>query len=471
MPHGQDIARSDAAPPPPPLKPIKRGDRQSRFLAQSVLLEEGGSSGLIRLATLTISGVIAAFLVWSAVTEVEEVAVAPGEVVPSGQIMPVQHLEGGIIKEMLVKEGDLVEKGQLLLRMDPEAAHSEQEQMRARAVGLALKAERLRAVGLGLAPDFTKVQEVSKYPGLVTDQQSIYEGQMSSRDNRRAVLQTQLEQKKADLALLKDREHTLRQAVSLLTEEFKLRENLLKQGLTTKIIYLDIKRQLNTQQGELDKLRSDRQRAVEGINEYSTKLNELDTSLKETALTELGTTTSELAQITEALLKLDDRVERLDVKTSVRGVVKLPATPPSGVRIRTEKGVVVPPGSVILEVVPLERDMIVEVKITTRDIGHVKVGQPVKVKVATYDYSRYGGITGELRDISASTFLDEKEKNLPYYKGTVSLDRSYVGFDPERNRILPGMTATADITTGKKTLLQYILKPVYSSVSESFRER
>lgn len=461
MPHGQDLVQASAPPPP---KPIKRGDRQSRFLAQSVLLEEGGSSGLIRIATLTISGVIAAFLVWAAITEVEEVAVASGEVVPSGQIQSVQHLEGGIIKEILVQEGDLVEQDQVLLRMDPQAANSEREQMRARAVGLALKAERLRAVGGGEKPDFSRIPEAEKFPSLVADQQAIYASQLASRDNRREVLVKQMEQKKADITLLKDREATLRQGIALLMEEFKLRESLYNQGLMSKIIFLDTKRELNTQQGELAKLTSDRQRAVDAVSEAKQKLDELDTTLRETALVEMGTVTSELAQVSETLAKLDDRVSRLEVRAPVRGVVK-------GMKTHTVGGVI-PPGNVVLEIVPVEKELIVEGKITTRDIGHVRVGQPVKVKVTTYDYSRYGGITGELKEISASTFIDEKDRNpQPYYKGIIALDRSYVGYDPERNRVLPGMTVQADITTGKKTLLQYLLKPVYSSVSESFRER
>ncbi|MEO5335512.1 MAG: HlyD family type I secretion periplasmic adaptor subunit [Magnetospirillum sp. WYHS-4] len=460
MPLGQDIVKVDA---PPPLAPVKRGDRQSRFLAQSVLLEEGGSSGLIRVATLTISTVVAAFLGWAAITEVEEVAVAQGEVVPSGQIQSVQHLEGGIIKEIIVQDGDLVERDQPMLRMDPQAAYSEHEQMRARAIGLGLKAERLRSVGAGVKPDFSKIPEAQKYPSLILDQQSIYESQIASRDNRREVLLKQLEQKKSDISLLRDREATLRQGVSLLQEEFRLRDSLLKQGLTTKVLYLDIKRELNVQQGELSKLQSERSRAFESLNEATQKLLELDTTLRETAMVEMGTVTAELAQVNESLAKLDDRVRRLEVRAPVRGVVK-------GMKTHTVGGVI-PPGGVALEIVPLEKELIVEAKISTRDVGHVRVGQPVKVKVTTYDYARYGGITGELKDISASTFLDEKDKNQPYYRGVVSLDRNYVGFDPERNRVLPGMTVQADITTGKKTLLQYLLKPVYSSISESFRER
>lgn len=455
----KDLVKADSGGGP---QPIRRGDRQVRHLAQSVLLEEGGSSGLIRIATLTISAVVTAFLIWAAFTEVDEVAVASGEVVPTGQVQTIQHLEGGIISEILVKEGDLVEGGQVLFRLDPSASLAELEQMRARRVGLALKAERLRAYGQGVAPDFARqVPDAQMYPSLIADQQAIYDSQLVALENRRQVIIKQVEQRKSDLKLFSKREATLRRNITLLKEELVLREDLLAKGLTSKIVVLDLKRELNQSRGDISRLLGEKQTAVESMQESEKRLIELGSDLKENALTEMGGVTSELAQVRETITKLRDRVRRLQIKASVRGIVK-------GLKAHTLGGVI-PPGGVVAELVPLEKELIVEARISTRDIGHVQVGLPVRVKVVTYDFARYGGITGELRDISASTFLDEQGE--PYYKGIVALDRSYVGYDPERNRVLPGMTVQADINTGKKTLLQYLLKPVYVAMSQGFRER
>ena len=182
---------------------------------------------------------------------------------------------------------------------------------------------------------------------------------------------------------------------------------------------------------------------------------------REQALAELSESANELIQVEEALIEAKDRVRRLDIVTPVRGIVK-------GLRVHTVGGIV-PPGEVISEIVPLDEELIIEAKIQPRDVGHVRFGQPVTVKVTTYDFARFGGISGELKDVSASTFLDEQGE--PYYKGIVSLDKNYVGSDPGQNRVMPGMTVQADIKTGKKTLFSYLLKPVYSSVSTSFRER
>lgn len=439
---------------------VRRGDRQTRFLAQSVILEEAGSSGLIRIAMITIGVVICAFIIWSAVTNVDEVAIASGEVVPTGQVQSIQHLEGGIISEILVSEGEIVEKEQVLLRLDASSAAADLGQVKARRMGLQLQRERLRAIGSGQPPDFSFAGP--EYQRLMDDQLLVYESSINADDNRRKVIVAQIEQRKQELVLLEEEEETLSRTADLRLQEFEMREDLFRRGLTTKISYLDAKRALNEIRGELANLIVERQRNQESLAEQEGRLEEFDTDAREEALSEMGEVTNELAQVNETLSRLIDRVRRLEVVAPVRGVVK-------GLQIHTVGGVI-PPGAVILELVPLDKELVVEARITTRDVGHVRKGQPVTLKVTTYDFARYGGISGELRDVSATTFVDEATGD-PYYKGIVAMDRGYVGFDPEKNRVLPGMTVQADIKTGRKTLLEYLMKPVVSSVKTAFRER
>jgi adhesin transport system membrane fusion protein len=438
---------------------VQRGDRQAKFLAQSILLEEAGSPRLIRLALLTICAAVAAFIGWAAVTNVDEVAVAAGEVVPTGQIQVLQHLEGGIISAILVRDGDIVDPGQVLLRLNPATSTAELREARALLTGLLLRAERLGAVAEGRAPDFAFA--VAEYPQLVADQMSIFKGQIQAADNRRSVLKRQIEQKSSELALFNEQEDMLRKQVSLLEEELSMREQLYQKGLASKIVYLDVQRDVNRARGDMTKLVGERRTTAAALSESRSRLDQLDSDLKEAALNERGQVTSEIAQVRESIRKSEEKVRRLEIRAPLRGIVK-------GLKNHTIGGVIVP-GNVVLEVVPLDQELVVEARISTRDIGHVQVGHPATLKVVTYDFARYGGITGEVRDISASSFLDEKGQ--PYFKGTVAMDRNYVGFDPERNRVLPGMTVQADISTGKKTLLQYLLKPVYASVSQAFRER
>lgn len=438
---------------------VKRGNRQPRFLAQSVVLEEVGIPGIIRVAILTVCLSVAGFVFWAAITVVDEVAATTGEVVPSGQVQTIQHLEGGIISEILIREGDLVEAGEILLRLDPEAAHAELAQAKARRAGLMLKAERLRAFGEKRSPDFSFVG--GEFASLVRDQQTIFEVQEDTRRNRRDVLLKQIDQRSSEVDLFEDQELTMEKNISLLEEELSMRQTLFEKGLSPKIVYLDIKRQVNQAQGDFAKLQGEWQRASEALDEARSRLAEEDAKIREKALSEMGSVTREVAQVRESINKLEDRVRRLDIKAPVRGIVK-------GLKANSVRGVLAP-GAVIMEIVPMDEELVVEARITTNDVGHVRPGFPVKVKILTYDYARYGGITGVLKSVSATTFVDER--NIPYYKGTIVLDRNYVGFDSEKNRVLPGMTVQADIKTGKKTLLQYLLKPVYSSVDRSFRER
>lgn len=439
---------------------VRRGDRQTRFLAQSVILEEAGSSSLIRAAMVAIVLVICSFLGWAAITNVDEVAITTGEVIPTGKVQAIQHLEGGIVSEIPIQEGELVEKDQVLLRLDPSGPQTELNRMKARRAGLELQVERLRAIGTGREPDFSFVNLA--YREMVDDQMIIYDSQMEAHAERQKVILTQIEQKKQELALIDEQEETLSRNADILLEEFLLREELYEKGLTTKIAYLDAKRALNDARGELSNLIVDRQRTGQSLAESRKRLAELDTDSREQALTEMGVVTNELSQLIETLDQVLDRVRRLTVWSPVRGYI-------NGLKINTVGGVI-PAGAIVMEIVPIDEELIIEARINTRDIGHVAPGDPVTVKITTYDFARYGGISGELKEISATTFIDEQTGD-PFYKGTITLDRGYVGFDPERNKVLPGMTVQADIKTGRKTLLAYLLKPVVSSVKTSFQER
>ncbi len=438
---------------------VRRGDRQTRYLAQSVILEEAGSSGLVRIAVITVSGVICAFIIWAALTVVDEVAVTSGEVVPTGRVQVIQHLEGGIVSKILVKDGDIVEAGQILMSLDPAAAVAELTQNRARLTSLELQGERLRAMGEGREPDFSFVGP--GFSNLVADQNRIFESSVNAGINRRIVLRDQIKQREAELSIFREEEETLLRNLQILEEEFAMREALYAKGLTSKMVYLDVQRDLNDGIGDLAKLTSERIKTAEALKESLNRLIEVDTNMREASMGEMGDLMAETASLRESILRSEDRVNRLDIRSPVRGIVK-------GLEANTIGGII-PPAGVLMEVVPLDEELIIETRIVTRDIGHIRTGQGVTVKVTTYDFARYGGINGTLFDVSATTYMDEE--GAPYYRGLIRVEKNFVGTDDTRNLILPGMTVQADIKTGDKTLLEYLLKPVVSSVNESFRER
>ena len=450
---------SEAAVQDTAIQRFRRSRRMARYLSHAVLLEEGGISVFVRSAMVMLSVGFLALIAWSATTEIKETAITFGQVMPTSAVNKIQHLEGGIIEQIMVRDGDLVEKGQVLVRLKADGAQAELSQTETKLGNLQLEAERYRALAEGRDPDFASL--LAQYPELARNQQEIYNIQTELDRNQNEILQVQIKERNAELAQLSEQEATLRKSVDLLSQEVTMRRSLYEQGLNSKVLFLNIQRELNEAQGNLSGVVAEQARARETIAEAKLRLNELEKSQREEAITELGRLGGEIAQTREALRKLRDRVARLEIVAPTRGYIK-------GLQFTTIGGVIAP-AQIVMELVPVDDDLIAETRISTEDIGHVHLGQPVTVKVSAFDFIRYGGISGELVSISASTFIDEEGQ--PYYKGKVALDTDMVGEGASAQRIIPGMTVQADIQTGERTLLQYLLKPVYVSLDQAFKER
>lgn len=434
-------------------------NRFRRYLAQAVVFEEGGVGPLVRGTVLTTILTVLALIAWSTITPVKETAVTFGAVIPSSNIRPIQHLEGGIVSSVLVREGQLVEKGEVLMKLDPAQAVAELEQTRAREAGLVYKAERLRAFAEGRAIDLQP--GASEDHSLAADQSTIFNAQNRAKDTALQVLQAQISQREADIALFENQMNAMDPQIALVAREMAMRAELAAKGLTSQVVYLNVQREHERLKAERVRLKGQLATAREALSEARTRMSDLRTKLSQDAFNEMGSVTAELAQVREARAKLEDRVTRLDVVAPVRGLVQELAV--------TSPGAVIQQGGLVTKIVPVDDTLMIENQITPRDVGHVQPGQPVRVKVTSYDFARFGAVQGKLVQVSPSTFLDEKKN--PYYKGMVELDKVYVGEDPQHNRILPGMTVQVDVITGEKTILQYLLKPIYIAASQAFRER
>lgn len=441
-----------------PRPVVKQSSRVTRHLVQAVQLEESGTAPLIRFTMLLASVACIAFVTWAAFTYIDEVAMAEGEVIPVGSVKTVQHLEGGQVEEILVKEGELVDADQPLLKLSPAAALADLEQTRAREMTLLLKSERIRAFVDGRQPDFSFGKG---YERLIADNLAIWQGQVQARDNSRLVIMSQIDQKRSDLHVLENQQSSLRDQISSLQQVMSMKEELVNKGLISRVNYFDAKRELARVQGELTRTVDQAITARDALREMEQRLDDQQSTLVKQSMDELGVTIAELAQVQESIGRLEDKVKRLIIPSPVRGYVK-------GLTVRNS-GAVIQPGGVVCDVVPVDREMKVEAKVQPRDIGHLKVGQKVKVKVTTYDFARYGAIFGELQAVSATSFLNEK--NEPYFKAQVKLDRNFVGGDPGMHVVTPGMTVQTEIITGNKTLLQYMLKPIFTQMEQSFHER
>ncbi len=435
-----------------------RKDRLVRYLSRPTVLEESGPPRVLRHLMLIISTVIILAIVWAAMTNITEVAITRGQIIPAGSIHLVEHLEGGIVKEILVDDGQMVDQGQLLLRLESADALAEREGLRAREAAFALRAERLRAFVMDRTPDFLIGKD---YPGLLKDQSDILALQQEARASQREVLQSRIDQQRIKLSGMMRRKKNIQAQIDLTKEQLDLRRNLVSKGLDSRVNLLESERTLTEIYGDLAGIEGDISSTQEVLNEAEGSLVELEAKLRNEALTEMGNITSQLAEVRESLRRVEDRVARLDVRAPVEGIV-------NGLVTRTV-GSVLAPGELLMEIVPRDESLVAEVQILPRDIGHMTIGQTARVKVTSYDVARFGSLEGELVHISASSFQDEEGE--PYFKGVIALAKNYVGATPERNLVLPGMVVDADINTGRKTLLQYLLKPVYRALDSSFHER
>ncbi len=433
-------------------------DRQTRYLSQAVQLEETANPTIIRLTMATISLAIIAFIAWAGVTNINEVARTPGEVAPQGFQQVVQHLEGGIIREIKVREGEQVDKDQILLVLDGAGSQDDLNRALSKQANLAMQEERLRAFAEGRAPKYSESE--MKNVVLMKDQKSFFDSMVQARNEEQKIVREQIQQKKQMISALQAELDTARANYAITKDLYDRRAELNRKGYTSDVQFLETKQNLNEIDGEVKQLRNRIGAAKAEISEFENRLSSLGASQQDDAYERIDQVMAEQAQNAELIEKLKNRVDRLEVRSPTRGLVK-------GMTINTV-GAVAQPGLTLMEIVPLDEKLIVEVKIPPQHIGHLKTGQKVQVKFSSFDFSRYGFITGELGQVSATTFTGENGER--YYRGRIDLSKNFVGHDPH-NMVVPGMTAMAEIITGEKTILQYLLKPVHTAMKTAFTER
>lgn len=432
---------------------------QLRYLSQSVLIEEAEAPYVVRSTLVLISFIIIILIFWSAFAEVEEIAIAEGETIPSKHIQLVQHLEGGIVSEIMVREGDLIQKGQPILIVDGISVKRDLSSLTARRVSLSYQALRLRAFINNTIPEF-KILGI-KNDQLIKEQMKNFESMVEARENQKLVVLEQIDQKQAVVDGLKEKEKILKDNLRLADEEKVVKQKLFNRGHISKLDFLSTQKDYNDIKSKLQETQSDIVEAENAIKEYDNRLKSLKSNFIDDAYQELNLVETDLEQVKEQIKKLKERVDRLEVKSPSYGYVKV-------LNVKTIGGVI-ESGKTIAEIVPLEGNLIVEIKIKPRDIGHITIGQDVNVKVSSYDFSRYGLVEGKLKYISATTFANDDGTR--YYMGRVSLEKNYVGKDSSQNLIVPGMTVQADIVTGSKSILSYLLKPINNAISVAFSER
>ena len=450
-----------AATPETPEEPMtmNRGGRRTRFLAQSVILGEDGSPALMRKAAATTVIAAVALLAWAGFINVDDVITTTGRVIPVGEAEAVRHQDGGTVSEILIKDGDIVNQGQILVRLDRDEAEKNLQDMQARRVGVALMAAEIRALGSGGKPDFSVAGP--GFEKLVENERLIFASLKQLTGKSRQVLSDRITQSKEKIEDFAKREKSLSKDAEILEEELLLRKDLFKKGLTPKDVYEKTTEQVEQAHKTLAMLAEARKRWREYQSASESLLAALKNRQKSRALDEFGILNTELDQINETLENFKERLKRLDIAAPAKGFVK-------GLRIDAV-GAIVEPGAVVVEIIPFGGEAVVETRIAAPDIGRVNVGQAVTVRVKASGFASLDGIRGELKEISASRFTDEKGS--AYHKGIITLDRDYVGKDQDLKRLTPGMTVDAVFKTDSRPLFQYLLNAITGSAGPSSPNR
>ncbi len=403
---------------------------------------------------------VAVFIFWAAFARLDEVAMAPGEVVPQGQVKTIQHLEGGIIEEIYVREGDTVRENAPLVQLDLAGAVNNIEEVQVRLDSLILTRARLDAEATGNEPTFP--DEISaRRPQLMSSQRAAFDARNRELGSSLAVLEGQVVQRDRDVREVQARLTAAEESLALANERLAMSNNLLKDNLQAPMDHLEIERDVSTLKGEAASLREALPRARAALNEARERISELEYKFRREARELLGDTETDIARLQELMAKATDQQTRTTIRSPTNGVVK-------NMRYNTLGGVV-RPGEPIMDIVPTEDTLVIEARLNPIDRGFVSAGQKAVVKIDTYDFARYGGLDGKVQSVAPDSTVPEGA--LPYFKVVVRTDHIWLGDEADNRMITPGMGATVDIHTGSRTVMEYLLQPVLKLKTEAFRER
>ncbi|HCG5599347.1 HlyD family type I secretion periplasmic adaptor subunit [Vibrio parahaemolyticus] len=415
---------------------------------------------------------------WASWAQIDQVTVGQGKVIPSSQIQVVQNLEGGLVKEILVKEGQLVKKGQQLLLIDDTRFRSDYREREQQVANLTASVLQLSASINSVAVNrnfniqdweksvvldygkltFPPVLEETQ-PQLTQRQKAEYREDLDNLRNQLSVIDQQVEQKQQDLVEIEARVRNLRQSYQYAKKELDITQPLADEGVVPRIELLKLQRQVNDTRREMTSSELKIPVIKSAIKE--SMLNRIDVALKfrSEQQEKLNNAQDQLSALVESAVGLEDRVNRTVVVSPVTGKIKT-------LNVNTVGGVI-QPGMDIVEIVPTEDTLLVEAKIAPKDIAFLRPNLNAIVKFTAYDFTKYGGLVGELEHISADTTQDEEGNS--FYIVRVRTEKTSFGQDADLP-IIPGMTASVDIITGKRTVLEYLLKPILSAKTNALKE-
>ena len=439
------------------------GDRNASTLTSNevnkALLDD--SPRVVRVTLWAILGFFIIMIAWASLAEIDEVTRGDGKAIPSSRLQKIQNLEGGIVAEVFVHEGEVVKAGAPLLRLDDTRFRSNAGESEADRLALEARIQRLTAQldgkeTLTLSPDI-----VEKSPDIANGEMELFASVNKRIQSELSGLDEQLVQKKQELLDYQAKGEQYRRSLGLLQQEISMSEPLVAKGAISKVELLRLRRSEVETRGQLESVTLSVPRAQAAIKEIESKMGETRGRYRSEALSQLNEARTELSKLTATGKAIEDRVNRTLVTSPVRGIVQQ-------LMVNTIGGVI-QPGNDLVEIVPLDDTLLIEAKIRPQDIAFLRPGQEAMVKFTAYDFTIYGGLKAKLEQISPDTVTDKDGKS--FYVIRLRTEKNHLGSDEKPLIIIPGMVASVDIITGKKTILAYLLKPILRAKAEAFRER
>ena len=415
-----------------------------------------------RYLVLTVS-IITVFvlvaLLWMGWAEIDVVVRGSGKVIPARQVQVLQSLEGGIVSEILVREGDQVESNQPLIKISDVAFSSSFEENRLLYYELLAKSARLKAEAHG--GDFVRNEKVvDVLPELLQSEESLFESNSSQLKETLSIYEEQINQQQSALEEAQSKRRQLRRQLELLQQELKIKKPLVERRIISEVDYLQVQQREAEAEGELEGVNLSIPRMQSTVEEARRKLEQARLEFRNKAKLELNEVMAELSRIAETQTALEDRVSRTTLRSPVKGVVQ---------RLYANTiGGVIAPGGEIMDIVPREEALLIEVRIKPADIAYIDVGQEARLKFTAYDFAIHGSLRGIVSFVSADTVTDEE--GVSYYVARVRPEKAYLGVKSSPMAIKVGMTSETDIITDKKTILEYLLKPIHRGLARALRE-
>lgn len=434
-------------------KPIETGKRYGE------LVESQNTARTLALATWSVALCVIAFVTWSVVTQVDEIAKAKGAVIPEGEKQVLQSAIGGKLKQVLVKEGQLVEKGQPLVEFDATFQRTALEELKSQQVTLLASIERMNALLDNREPNFGEFE--IDFPEIVSQQKAQLNAQKGLYYQKRIVLEKDSEQIAEQLRVVEKSLPSYDKELSATKQELNILEKGYKAGNISRLRVLEMRQKLASIEQKIEEARGKKSVLIKQADSNEQKIEQLLAEAKAKVSEDRSKAVSDLSALNARVRSSQAKLTNTMLVSPLQGLVQsLPST---------QNGGVIQPGGTVVEIVPVGGKADFKARLSPRDIGFVNVGQPTRIKIDAFDYSRFGALKGEVESISPTT--SQSERGEIYYEVVVSVETPYFRDNPESFSILPGMTGEVDITTGEKSVFQYLWKPIYTNISVAFGER